>query len=344
MVWTKLNRTDGLRYGYVWCRCSCGVEKQVSKYHIRDGKSNSCGKCAYDLKGVYGKLEVLSFSHSEMKNGRKHSNWWNCKCQCGKLIKKPTTAILTKKAGCDEVSCRFAYGSAAKKALYNTYQRVARNKSLSFSIPFTDFIRLTSENCVYCGSEPTCTQNSNHSNGDYKYNGLDRVDSTKGYELCNIVPCCKYCNSAKSDRPLAEFIAWTRRLANVQLAKPVWEEKCWGRVWHRFNDNVLNESLLEVNEGWCCSTHWHQDRWNCFANIDAVIRIDTFGMSDTDPAPASVRTIILNEGESVAIQPREWHKFSVLKTGKLAELYWTNNQEKCRQDDIVRWDVGGPSQ
>lgn len=39
--------------------------------------------------------------------------------------------------------------------------------------------------CIYCGYEGVV--------------GCDRIDNSKGHELVNIVPCCNFCNIARSD-------------------------------------------------------------------------------------------------------------------------------------------------
>jgi hypothetical protein len=49
-------------------------------------------------------------------------------------------------------------------------------------------------------------------NGDYVYNGIDRLDSSRGYEMGNVVPCCKQCNWAKNDIPYDEFLDWIKRV------------------------------------------------------------------------------------------------------------------------------------
>ena len=36
-------------------------------------------------------------------------------------------------------------------------------------------------------------------------NGIDRVDSSKGYTLDNCVPCCSICNTMKLNYTLQEF-------------------------------------------------------------------------------------------------------------------------------------------
>jgi hypothetical protein len=40
------------------------------------------------------------------------------------------------------------------------------------------------------------------------FNGIDRVDNSKGYILGNCVPCCSWCNRAKADGTLAKFMDW----------------------------------------------------------------------------------------------------------------------------------------
>jgi hypothetical protein len=57
--------------------------------------------------------------------------------------------------------------------------------------------------CTYCGDDPKWPT---------ARSGIDRVENGKGYFLDNCVPCCKYCNSAKQDRTLEEFISWIKRV------------------------------------------------------------------------------------------------------------------------------------
>jgi len=44
------------------------------------------------------------------------------------------------------------------------------------------------------------------------YNGIDRIDNLKGYLKNNIVPCCKFCNTAKSSMSQTEFKEWINRV------------------------------------------------------------------------------------------------------------------------------------
>lgn len=44
-----------------------------------------------------------------------------------------------------------------------------------------------------------------------------RIDSTKGYVLSNVRPCCKVCNRAKGTLSLKEFLNWIQDLKGSDL-------------------------------------------------------------------------------------------------------------------------------
>ncbi|MBR1454666.1 MAG: hypothetical protein IJ593_08520 [Lachnospiraceae bacterium] len=64
----------------VICRCSCGVEREVSIYNLKSGASKSCGHATNafkDLTGLkFGKLLVISYNAEDKK--------YLCKCDCGR--------------------------------------------------------------------------------------------------------------------------------------------------------------------------------------------------------------------------------------------------------------------
>ena len=46
--------------------------------------------------------------------------------------------------------------------------------------------------------------------GGFRYNGIDRVDSSRGYEAGNVVASCKRCNYTKQTMSRVEFVDWIR--------------------------------------------------------------------------------------------------------------------------------------
>lgn len=91
-------------------------------------------------------------------------------------------------------------------------------RDLEFLLTEQEFKALATASCHYCGAPPANVSRYDGYNGVFTYNGIDRVDTAKGYTVSNCVPSCKTCNRAKRDIPYAEFIAWIKRAAD-HLAK-----------------------------------------------------------------------------------------------------------------------------
>lgn len=111
-------------------------------------------------------------------------------------------------------SPRLPPGHAARTQLYCKYTGRARKEQKEFSLSKEEFATMTSADCHYCGSPPQQSHyNRKTSNsGPYIYNGIDRVDSKKGYTVDNCVPCCKVCNFMKSNLMPEEFIEHIKKI------------------------------------------------------------------------------------------------------------------------------------
>lgn len=178
-------------------------------------------------KQKFGRLLVIAPSNSI--NGR---TAWECKCDCGTIKIVKTDELRngdTKSCGCLNNEQR----SARAKDMYSvnikytpqetTARRVWRVNYKEMS--FEDFYALSQQDCFYCKVSPFNAQNSAKSdpkssqyakeNGDFKYNGLDRVDNSLPHSKENCVPCCKWCNYAKRERNLEEFKVWLTSVYNT---------------------------------------------------------------------------------------------------------------------------------
>lgn len=126
----------------------------------------------------------------------------------------------TRSCGCKYVELRGKthkqkrpFGESNKRSIYRGYKRNAKNRNVSFDISLKEFSELTSQKCFYCGCEPNQKYYGHkEANGYFLYNGLDRLDNTKGYTLENCVPCCGYCNWMKKDMTVEEFEGHIRRI------------------------------------------------------------------------------------------------------------------------------------
>jgi hypothetical protein len=92
----------------------------------------------------------------------------------------------------------------------SVYQRNAKHNDREFGIPENTFIGLITSPCDYCGQPPSQKLWQGVADKErqvFRWNGLDRIDSTKGYTEENVVPCCKTCNELKSDKTREEFLS-----------------------------------------------------------------------------------------------------------------------------------------
>jgi hypothetical protein len=103
-------------------------------------------------------------------------------------------------------------GEAGLIKLYLNYKKSARREHREFNLTIEEFKEITSNNCTYCGIEPLAISAIKRSKKFeviaytlYKYNGIDRIDSSEGYVQGNVAPCCKWCNRIKRERTVKDF-------------------------------------------------------------------------------------------------------------------------------------------
>lgn len=208
-------------------RCDCGKEKAILKQNVCQGKVRSCG-CLNKKRGMdrrlrligqkFGRLTVVGLGRC---NG---ATFWDCLCDCGKRIRVQGSYLVsghTKSCGCNRVY-RLEKGSVGLSILYKQRYRFRALKSgKEFNLSMEEFKELTKRRCHYCGIEPALVIKSKSSHSEYVYNGLDRLDSSRGYTPDNVVPCCAVCNRMKSDYSSVEFARHIRRISNYWLSKMV---------------------------------------------------------------------------------------------------------------------------
>lgn len=178
----------------------------------------------------YGRLTVISHSGKDHRN--KHL--WLCKCRCGNekvVVGDNLSSGKSNSCGCLKAEFLARKGNqyglyedrekALLKVQYSHLKRRNKNKGFSDTISLEDFILLSKSPCKYCGLEYSkeiedrlseSKKQKRLSDHVLKCNGIDRIDSSKGYTVENSVACCKYCNTAKHTMTESEFFAWIKRV------------------------------------------------------------------------------------------------------------------------------------
>lgn len=109
---------------------------------------------------------------------------------------------------------------SSQRSLYWIYKNtLAKKRGHDFKLPLNEFINITQQNCFYCGSSPQRYFQKEKTKKGFLYNGIDRINNTKGYYSGNIVPCCKSCNESKSDLDRNDFISHIEKCYHYLIEK-----------------------------------------------------------------------------------------------------------------------------
>jgi len=170
----------------------------------------------------FGRLMVLSQAPNLRTRVR-----WHCRCDCGRVVicwGSHLRAGASKSCGCwqREVTATMnrVHGNtdALINRLFDTRKRAAGHRGIPWELTREEVAQLAPLNCRYCGQEPQAIVKSG--NRQMKYNGIDRVDNSRGYVSVMLVPCCFICNRAKSTRSEADFVAWIKQVFAVMVSSP----------------------------------------------------------------------------------------------------------------------------
>lgn len=161
--------------------------------------------------------------------------YYVCHCICGKLKSVISHSLYNG----DSTSCGCQYAAGlprARKSSYedralthimNGYKAHTIQRGQEFTIDRATFLRLIKKDCYWCGSKPNNKlkgsvifhlKGQDHSDYEFLYNGLDRIDNTKGYTEDNVNPCCYVCNRARNNMLFEEFKAWLDDLTAFRSA------------------------------------------------------------------------------------------------------------------------------
>jgi hypothetical protein len=137
---------------------------------------------------------------------------WICRCLCG--TEKTYMESDIKGSGfksCGHYECASHFGGIRIAALRSAWYNYKADGLL-----FEEFYELSQMNCFYCGIEPSnkIPSQSIYSDETFTYSGLDRIDSSEGHIINNLVPCCIICNRMKNKDLLSDFDQWLTKVFN----------------------------------------------------------------------------------------------------------------------------------
>ena len=220
------------------CICDCGANCRYTAGKLRAGDRKSCGGSVHtDLTAkIFGRLTVVGKDTTTRSKRQK----WICICECGaytSVVSYSLTGNKTVSCGCfmREASSkravlrnhspfnRLKYGEASFNVLILSYKTKAAERSHIWGLTDDQARKLFSSNCYYCGVAPYQVCRSNRSNGGFVYNGLDRLDNSRGYTPENVVSCCGPCNVAKRAMSESDFLKLVSNIYRNRVT-PQWAD------------------------------------------------------------------------------------------------------------------------
>ena len=147
---------------------------------------------------------------------------------CGREYKlNPLDIIGKNERSCCSKCCPKNTQDYSKKALspkeaqisivFSNYKSKCKMKGREFKLDKKDFTKLVLSDCHYCGSKPSNlrkdeAKSRRGSKTNCYLNGVDRVDSEKGYTIENSLPCCEDCNRAKRNLSYNQFLTMVKNI------------------------------------------------------------------------------------------------------------------------------------
>lgn len=153
-------------------------------------------------------FDVYDVAGSNIRNGLS-KRCSNCGCKNGASTR---TGIVKTKMTPKE---------SAEHYLLKNIRRDGRKRGWNWELSKDEFLNLIYKKCSYCGRPPQQSSNplANHGllqkravEAIITWNGIDRIDSSKGYVQGNVATCCHTCNKMKSNLSLEEFHNHIKRL------------------------------------------------------------------------------------------------------------------------------------
>jgi hypothetical protein len=197
------------------------------------------------LKGLrFGKLVVLGDYEPSRRAINLPDNYAArvyasvlCECDCGRTKRVSVNNLRkgsTKSCGCFRLETSSENGKLSgrmnglKRRKHPTIESSARDLFQKYmrrnpgNLDFDKFYQLTQQACYYCGELPNqkyLVRNATDNLGTYTYNGLDRLDNSKGYDLENVITCCGICNFMRNKLTMEDFFAHVAKIAHTHLSK-----------------------------------------------------------------------------------------------------------------------------
>lgn len=171
------------------------------------------------LKNIEGQRfgNLLVVERTLLRSGWSYK--YICLCDCGKY--KITSSDSLVKGAITHCGCKRVFSKTTMiRSVMNSYINTGRRRNKKFNLNIDQTKQLILQNCYYCNAPPSNIWKTNISvQSDLYYNGIDRIDNNKDYDIDNVVTCCRFCNIAKNSLTVKEFYHHIHKINNYGKKK-----------------------------------------------------------------------------------------------------------------------------
>jgi hypothetical protein len=196
---------------------------------MMQNKRNKLNKVPFIEGAVYGRLTILEEYYKPPEGKSKTRRMWKALCSCGTTVNTRADIVIrgsSLSCGCIRMSDK-TDKDIGVGALHTQYKNRAKSSKLEFDLTIEEFGVLLSGNCYYCNDKETSTYRFRRKVGtitEYKYNGIDRIDSSKGYTKDNCLTCCSVCNYMKLDSSIDSFMHKVKQIMEFRGNNYLWND------------------------------------------------------------------------------------------------------------------------
>lgn len=205
----------------------CGIIRWVnpSNPYYKKGICRNCNEQHYReqvLNIENDTFKVLSIDQEETAKNSRHTKYFvQCK-KCGKIFSRRASVIRQSLNSIVCSNCRKLRNNKPLNVIrykeYCYYRSGAKHRNLEWNLTEEQFANLINKNCFYCGELPSKRQSVSYKTDYELVNGIDRIDSTKGYTIDNCVPCCSKCNLMKNNLKKEDFLQHISKIYNFSIS------------------------------------------------------------------------------------------------------------------------------
>lgn len=115
--------------------------------------------------------------------------------------------------------CRSRKTKSVYKRLYFAQRLYAKRRSIEWGLDIKTWYRLVKSDCYLCGDKPKNRYKVNHRGREihgmsFIYQGIDRINNSRGYLIDNVAPCCASCNYMKRSQTLSGLAKKIEKIQN----------------------------------------------------------------------------------------------------------------------------------